>query len=101
MSANLAPGLEKPAWLRLTGWLSLVLVMVPLCIPLVEVISHYRIPRTVWPGFCLLAFFPSFAVWVIGSLGHRFTVYRAKVQAAALMAAARKAPPTSASGGGR
>jgi hypothetical protein len=83
--------LDKPLWIRVIGWLDLLCLLVPMCVPLAEVVSHVRIPRTVWPGYCFLAFFPLFWVWALASILHRMHVRRAKQGAAAMLQAALRA----------
>jgi hypothetical protein len=96
MSANTALGVRKPVWLRICGWTAFVLFAVPISIPIVELVSRYHIPRTVWPGFCLLAFFPLAGVWCLGSVVYSVQRKQAQLTAAALMHAERArhaAPP--------
>jgi hypothetical protein len=92
---------RKPGWLRVIGWSAFVCFLIPVVIPLVEITSHYRIPRTVWPGFCLMAFFVLGPVWALGSIIHRAQTHQAKLTAAYLMNAERERQATAARQGGK
>jgi hypothetical protein len=81
---------SKPGWVRVVGYLALLCGLVPILVPLAEVTSGVRIPRTVWPGYCFLAFWPLIILWIIASLSHRVHVRRARLNAAAMMEAARQ-----------
>jgi drug/metabolite transporter (DMT)-like permease len=61
----------KPLWVRVFGWVSLGCISIVIGIPLVEVLTHYHIPRTVWPGLLLLATFPMITLWCFGTIVHR------------------------------
>ena len=100
--------LSKPGWIRFLGWLSLGLLVTPLCWPLAEMISGHDIPRTVIPGFMWVAFFPCFVVWLFASIVHTIVRWsaRAKVEMelakmppalrAAALARMGQAPPATA-----
>lgn len=91
MSETQRSPLDKPVWIRVVGWLALVCFLVPICIPLAEVLSHTRIPRTVWPGYCDVAFFPLWIVWSLATMIHRVHKRRAEQNARALIEAAKLA----------
>jgi drug/metabolite transporter (DMT)-like permease len=61
----------KPLWVQVCGWISLGCISIVIGIPLVEVLTHYHIPRTVWPGLLLLASFPMITLWCFGTIVHR------------------------------
>jgi hypothetical protein len=76
--------MSKPGWIRFLGWLSLALLVTPVCIPLAEMLSGQRIPRTVIPGLMLVAFFPCFIVWLLASIVHHIVRWSARARAEAL-----------------
>ena len=76
--------LKKPAWVRVCGWLAWVCLITPFCMSWVEVILSMKFPRTVYPGLMLLAFFPLFILWCLGTVVHRVQLSQANLTAAAL-----------------
>jgi hypothetical protein len=81
---------RKSYFLTFCGWVALVCIAVALGVPLFEVTTGIRVPRTVWPGLMLVASFPLALIWLVGTLVHRSRVRRAKIQAEAFAEAAQR-----------
>ena len=62
--------MQKPGWIRCLGWLALVLLVTPLCIPPVEWITRRPFPLSVVPSLMWVAFCPVFLVWALASIIH-------------------------------
>jgi hypothetical protein len=90
VNVNTALGVSKPAWLRVIGWLSLALFLVAPAIALTETVTRYRIPRTVWPGYCLFVCFVTTPLWVLGTVIYKVQRTQAQMTAAQLMAKNRQ-----------
>jgi hypothetical protein len=79
---------RKSLFIRFCGWMALVCMAVVLGVPLFDVTTGVSVPKTVWPGFMLVAFFPLALIWLVGTLVHRSRVRRARIQAEAFAEAA-------------
>lgn len=58
-------------------------LLVPVSFPLAEMVGRVHIPRSIFPGVALVAFFPLCAVWLLASIIHRFAAYQAALIARA------------------
>lgn len=93
MNVNAALGVSKPVWLRALGWISFVGFLVAPALALTETVSHYRIPRTVWPGYALFVAFLCLPVWMLGTVIYKMQRSQAKLTAAEIIRAAQRAAP--------
>jgi hypothetical protein len=82
--------IRKSSFFSICGWVALVCIAVAFGVPLFEVTTGIRVPRTVWPGLSLVAFFPLALVWLVGTLVHRSRIKRARIQAEAFVEAAQR-----------
>src|SRR5215471_296115 len=85
--------MNKPRWISFCGWMALAALGVLVANILVnygEKASPYH-GRAAVGGIALMAFVPLLVLWMFGSVVHRFQVGAAKIKAAAMVDAQRKA----------
>lgn len=89
----LAP-FRKSRFLTFCGWMALICIAISFGVPLFEVVTQIRVPRTVWPGFAFIAFWPFFLIWCVGTMIHRSRIRRARIQAEAFAEVAQRTSRT-------
>ena len=49
--------------------------------PLLERVTHIRVPMSVWPHYAMIAFWPLAFIWFVGTIMHHARLRRARIQA--------------------
>jgi hypothetical protein len=88
---------HKPKWVSFCGWAFVACLGFGAAVPLAKVLVHAPEPSSLFAGLVTLLSVPLLLLWILGTLVHRARARGAEMQAAAMMAAARKADIASGS----